>query len=157
MTKIIITSASDGSFTVRVFGGKPHIFRTLIEELKARVPSGQRNYDPESKSWPVRDEALLNDWVEFAKRLGATPEWRNERRVPSGHENAFVTLHLLPTAPPELVKAAHRELVKLHHPDRGGDLETMQKVNAAYDLLKTEVGRRPRLAQKNPPAGPPKP
>jgi hypothetical protein len=36
----------------------------------------------------------------------------------------------------QVVKAAHRDLVKLHHPDRGGDLETMQTVNAAFDLLK---------------------
>lgn len=33
---------------------------------------------------------------------------------------------------PEHVKALYRELAMKHHPDRGGDLETMKQVNAQY-------------------------
>jgi curved DNA-binding protein CbpA len=33
------------------------------------------------------------------------------------------------------VKAAHRRLVKLHHPDMGGDAEAFRRINAAYQLL----------------------
>lgn len=34
------------------------------------------------------------------------------------------------------IKARHRALAKIHHPDRGGnDSLAMQKVNAAYKLL----------------------
>jgi DnaJ-class molecular chaperone len=35
------------------------------------------------------------------------------------------------------IKARHRELVKLHHPDSGrqGDPETILKVNTAYQVL----------------------
>ena len=50
-------------------------------------------------------------------------------------EAAFATLHLLPSAPPELVQAAHRTLVKIHHPDvAGGDGQTMVQP-AAYKRL----------------------
>lgn len=35
----------------------------------------------------------------------------------------------------EQIKARHRELVKTHHPDSGGDGEAMRRVNAAYALL----------------------
>lgn len=31
------------------------------------------------------------------------------------------------------IKARYRELCKLHHPDLGGNVETMQAVNAAYE------------------------
>jgi len=34
-----------------------------------------------------------------------------------------------------ILKAKHRELAKLHHPDRGGSVERMTKINHAVDLL----------------------
>ena len=39
----------------------------------------------------------------------------------------------------EAIKAARRELLHRHHPDRGGDLDTAQLINAAYDLIKDGV------------------
>ena len=39
----------------------------------------------------------------------------------------------------ELKKAFHKQALK-HHPDKGGDIEEFNKVQAAYDLLKTYVG-----------------
>jgi hypothetical protein len=51
-------------------------------------------------------------------------------------EAAFATLHLLPDAPLEVVKAAHKALALIHHPDRaGGDVQRMQAINAAFDLI----------------------
>lgn len=35
----------------------------------------------------------------------------------------------------EFLKKKYRELATRHHPDRGGDLIMMQRVNAAYDIL----------------------
>ena len=37
------------------------------------------------------------------------------------------------------IRAARRELLYKHHPDRGGDLNTAQLINAAYELLKQGV------------------
>lgn len=39
------------------------------------------------------------------------------------------------------VKKAYRDAAMRHHPDRGGDEETMKKVTDAYDLLKGARGR----------------
>lgn len=50
-------------------------------------------------------------------------------------KNPHATLFLLPNAPIEVVKAAHRALAQLHHPDVGGDSERMAEINAAYDEL----------------------
>ena len=35
---------------------------------------------------------------------------------------------------PDAVKAARRDLIHQHHPDRGGDLDTAKLINAAYDI-----------------------
>lgn len=50
----------------------------------------------------------------------------------------YATLHLLPGAPAAVVDAVHKALVKLHHPDRGGDMATMQAINAAVDHVRRE-------------------
>jgi curved DNA-binding protein CbpA len=60
-----------------------------------------------------------------------------------GHQttDAYAVLHLLPTAPPELIKAAYRCLAMIHHPDRGGDTEAMQRINSAYAGLSAKLAR----------------
>ena len=35
----------------------------------------------------------------------------------------------------EELRRQYKELLKLHHPDNGGNLETMQEINAEYDNL----------------------
>jgi DnaJ-class molecular chaperone len=52
---------------------------------------------------------------------------------PSDQEYAI--LHLLPSAPPELVAAAFRCLAKLHHPDVGGDAAAMRRLTDAHAAL----------------------
>jgi hypothetical protein len=40
---------------------------------------------------------------------------------------------------PEALREARRQLIHRHHPDRGGNLDTAQSINAAFDLLKDGV------------------
>src|SRR5256885_119562 len=40
---------------------------------------------------------------------------------------------------PETLREARRQLIHRHHPDRGGNLDTAQSINAAFDLLKDGV------------------
>jgi len=35
----------------------------------------------------------------------------------------------------EELRKQYKELLKLHHPDNGGNLEIMQEINAEYDRL----------------------
>lgn len=53
----------------------------------------------------------------------------------AGPSGAYGVLHLQPTAPPELVKAAYRVMARTHHPDAGGSEEAMKRINAAYESL----------------------
>ncbi len=48
---------------------------------------------------------------------------------------ALETLGLAWGASRAAIKAAHRRLVKQHHPDMGGDAESFRLVNDAYQLL----------------------
>ncbi len=45
-------------------------------------------------------------------------------------------LGLLPGAPECVIKAAHRHLIELHHPDRGGSDSKAKAVNVAHDEVK---------------------
>ncbi len=49
---------------------------------------------------------------------------------------ALGVLELSAPAEPGLVRRQYRRLVSLHHPDRGGDTETTQRINDAYLILK---------------------
>lgn len=48
-------------------------------------------------------------------------------------------LGLGPTATLEDVKRRHRELVKTHHPDNGGDAEQFRRVNEAYEAAQSDL------------------
>lgn len=49
----------------------------------------------------------------------------------------YTTLGVSKNASPEEIKAAYRKLAAKHHPDRGGDTATFQKIQEAYDTLGT--------------------
>ena len=48
----------------------------------------------------------------------------------------YAVLGLANFASMESIKEVHRALALTHHPDRGGDLKTMQLINEAYNFLK---------------------
>ena len=47
----------------------------------------------------------------------------------------YSTLGLAKTATPDEIKKAYRKLASKHHPDKGGDTATFQKVEEAYRIL----------------------
>lgn len=113
----------------------------LVEALKAEIPSDCRSWDPDRKIWSVFGErrwtAIAVDLL-IAEYPGAQiiyPETRQQRPTGTSRGDVYAVLHLLPTAPPELVQAAYRTMSKLNHPDTGGDLVAMQIINTAYDKI----------------------
>ena len=115
----------------------------MVEGLKAAVPYRYRDWDPTHKVWTI-DPAYVD--VAIAVLLEHFPDAEVPRRgrthattttPPAG--SPFAVLHLLPTAPPELVDAAYRCLAKRHHPDVNGDPEAMRVLNEARDALKELV------------------
>lgn len=48
------------------------------------------------------------------------------------------------TDPPktwDVIESRYKSLARVHHPDAGGNTETMAKINAAYDTARSEFGK----------------
>ena len=48
----------------------------------------------------------------------------------------YKILKVHPNADLEEIKKAYRKLVKIHHPDKGGDSQVMLEINSAWEILK---------------------
>jgi hypothetical protein len=125
----------------------------MVEALK-RVPAHARNYDPATKVWMVREPYVRQALDHFKRyfphamitdggaRHSAPPPPPPTAPVASPH----ATLFLLPSAPLEVIEAAYKALVKLHHPDRLPEPEkatgnaTLARINVAYAQI--TAGRR---------------
>jgi hypothetical protein len=134
-------------YSLRFACGEAVDFRECVDDLKARIPPRLRAWKPEARSWWVAERAWfeLREWAEEWFAEGEPQAHGRQRGAPRPHPaadsrtEAYRALHLLPTAPPELVKAAYRVLALLNHPDKGGDTETMRNINVAYELLVCEA------------------
>tara|TARA_Y100001968_G_scaffold133740_1_gene122009 strand:- start:44 stop:697 length:654 start_codon:yes stop_codon:yes gene_type:complete len=52
------------------------------------------------------------------------------------NNDPYQILKVHPSSKLEDIKKAYRELVKIHHPDKGGDTKIMLEINAAWEILK---------------------
>ena len=116
----------------------------LIEALKTEVPARHRSYDPTTRGWAVTDPRLAEQalalvaWFFPDVAVLDGPHAPRDPRPIRRDDAAFGELHLAPSAPPEVLDAAYRALARLHHPDLGGSNAAMQRLNAAYDALRTK-------------------
>jgi hypothetical protein len=117
----------------------------LVEALKDEIPAAYRDYDPEARIWTVfrsawavkaAVEILLDFYPEATIVREPAPErpWA-EPAPPAVYDPDYAALHLLPTAPAELVRGAYRLLSQMHHPDRGGDHDRQVALNRAFASL----------------------
>ena len=51
-------------------------------------------------------------------------------------KDPYQILKVHPSSKLEDIKNAYRELVKIHHPDKGGDAKVILEINAAWEILK---------------------
>jgi hypothetical protein len=113
--------------------------RQVVDLLKTHIPADCRAYDPDLKIWYV-----AAPWCNVAKDILMNAfgdvDVSNHRPSPASPirqlDPVFAELHLLPSAPPYVVRAVYREMAKAHHPDRGGATVNMQRVNLAFEQLK---------------------
>ncbi len=83
----------------------------------------------------------------IALLLAAVVLWQYLKRTPAkpklGVDEARGVLGVAPGADADSVRAAHRRLVSQVHPDKGGSADLTARVNAARDVLLTEL-KQPR-------------
>lgn len=75
------------------------------------------------------DDLLGSFWVRFGR--AAAPVSSVSRRA------ALAVLELPEDASFSCVRRRYRELMSIHHPDRGGSAERSQEINAAMEVLKS--------------------
>jgi hypothetical protein len=116
----------------------------FVADLKSAIPPFAREWTASGKKWRIAP-----DWADVAikvtRRYFAVVETGKEHahsqappccdRAHYAPESDYTKLHLLPSAPDEVIKAAYRALAMLYHPDRGGDVAKMQAINAAHERL----------------------
>lgn len=124
------------------------------------TPSTYRKFDPSTKKWSVH-ESRLPLVVSFGKRCfghvdySSLPEDFQIRLVKVlenvRHTGVFIdtertsspvgphaVLFVLETAPWEVVLAAYKALALKTHPDHGGSVEAFQRIQKAYEALKSK-------------------
>jgi hypothetical protein len=107
--------------------------QAMVDGIKERVPSRARKWSPEDRKWYFKDDVI--DIVAFLAVAHCGRYVHVESLEEDAPVEAYAALHLLPSAPGDLVKAAYRIMSKLHHPDTGGTTREMQRVNEAYRRL----------------------
>jgi hypothetical protein len=141
MTKILLSLTGD-QVSVKLKSSDRDAFAFLIEALKDAIPAYDRTYSPASREWLIDASARadLELWLDDAREVcGASVEWqptKHKRTHTRTATDAFATLYLLPNAPPEVVRASYKALAQLVHPDKGGDVRAMQRINEAYERLR---------------------
>lgn len=152
-------SRTTASITLTEFGDAHLRFpfsQDLVADLKRQIPTHCRAWTPELKYWWIE-----SDYVNLAARLAESyfdveyidaprPQQHTSSAPPPPprplHLDPYETLHLLPSAPPELIEAAARALAKLHHPDLRPEHEkalatmTMARINRAAEDLRRRRG-----------------
>jgi hypothetical protein len=118
------------------------LFERARVAFKMHFPHAR--FDGAEKGWAVpleeRDVLVeflqyLSERFEFEVTGGVFENFHVDEQAADSLEAAFATLHLLPDAPLEVVRAAYKALARLHHPDYGGSVQRMQSVNAAFDEI----------------------
>ena len=55
--------------------------------------------------------------------------------------NPYTILNVSKTATSEEIKRSYKKLILVHHPDKGGNVESFINVKNAYDILSDEINR----------------
>ena len=110
----------------------------MVGAIKRHIPSRRRKWKPELKQWWFQGGSIADVVVLADKYCGGYEHVREGGGdLPVA---AYQTLHLLPSAPDDLVKAAYKVLAKRVHPDTGGSVVEMQRLNEAYTMIARRQG-----------------
>ncbi len=115
-------------------------------EARALRKQQEAEQQPEpAKEEPAREEPVRERKAGAEEGKGAAPGWMDQwfakRFYDGGFEDkmtkreAALILGVRESSPLDKVKAAHRRILMLNHPDRGGSPFIASKVNEAKDLL----------------------
>jgi hypothetical protein len=91
--------------------------------------------------WLLRLEDLHERWPDLHAALGREHERRRAQRSQAGHEAGRRFSGPAIEDVKDIVDTGYRALALKHHPDRGGDVSRMQRINLAAEWLRTTMRR----------------
>lgn len=141
---IFVKHRTDGKYEVRVAAQSSRDYKQMIMSLRIYVPESMRTFKHLPRTWVIENQCRneVGLWVvKMTEALDPTVEFFCER---DGAWEATVgesyrTLHVLPSAPWEVVRNAYEGLVEIYHVRGGGDREQLERLHAAYDKLRNEL------------------
>jgi hypothetical protein len=139
MALVVISLASDGRLAL-----KSRYDPGLVDAIKTMIPSWDRTWDADVKTWylaPEWGDGLIDTLRERGMtvtdmRPSPPPPQTTAVAVASALQEACVALHITPDAPVAVAEASFKALAKQHHPDVGGDTAIFQQLNAALQTFK---------------------
>jgi hypothetical protein len=166
------------NFYLGVSSSDSEVFRSAVAVIRA-LPTSDREYLPDDRLWWISEsgmrqlarelrevgEALMrhesvgeereNDpWIRrmAEEAMRQQNAQRREVVVPPDIAEGFKQLHLQPSAPEELIKAAYRVLSKRVHPDvAGGDHLSMVRLGKAHEKALTWSRKQHERGEFDPP------
>lgn len=115
--------------------GRQLTVHTLRIAIESRPPAGTGL----SLGDPLRDYYM--DWSQWAETHAADVQrlldafWRGASATCAEANEALALFGLQEPVEPGAIKRRYRQLVWRHHPDRGGDTNEIQRINAAMLIL----------------------
>ena len=110
----------------------------LIRVLNTLPPS-EAFYRDETRTWYIKSKH--QEFVKSVLRELGYLVTHIDQAMPVPVDEDFAVLGLLPTAVWEVCESAYKALCRIHHPDMGGNLETMQAINQAWERVKLSKGK----------------
>lgn len=123
----------------------------LVDFLKQNVPASDRSYDDVNKIWTFTEQ-YLDGTVKFLHICFGTSEvavvtkaqFEASSKPPTGSVRTSNTIDgaladFMRLIPYESARQAFRHAAIQLHPDKGGDMEKMSKVNALWTRISKEV------------------
>ena len=120
----------------------------FVDTIKALIPHSDRAYNPSSKVWTFT-EKYLTPVENMCKKIwgdGAVTTINKQRTQQASASPAVrgapidsILVDFMKLMPFEAVSKAYRHAALMFHPDRGGDMEKMTKINSLWTRIKEEV------------------
>jgi hypothetical protein len=119
----------------------------FIEFIKQQIPASDRAYDPPTKNWKFNKKYIdavrgAAEKVFGKNNVTFVSEAQVKGAAPSANKNSSIEACLaefMKLLPFDAANAAFRKASMALHPDRGGSMEAMSKLNVLWDRIKAEI------------------
>lgn len=119
-----------------------------VQFLKQAIPHSDRNWEPTTRTWTFTEKyldgvqkfcILIFGQQEVACLTKDKVEGQSKISVQSVNSIDAAMLTFMKLLPFDAAQSAYRKASMTLHPDRGGDMESMTKLNQAWSKIEKEV------------------